>query len=825
MSLNARTKWVASTLLAIVFALSLAFASSAWAAPSEPTLDLAALGAKIDASPLDGLERHHVAGYFRTVVSGSTITTIPVEVLAITGAETADSALILFEANGPLIDRYGGIVSGMSGSPVFVDDGGTAKLVGALSYGDWFTIGGTGLATPIESMVKLEDKYTPQVELLAAPVKTGAGVIDRVIVAPNPAAYADEAADGALVARPLSLMFVGGVPAGSKVFAKFQKEMSAHGVNVVAQNGLAAPSVGDASFETPLVGGASVAALISRGDLWLGSVGTVTYGTTDTVLAYGHPAQWDGATSLYMTNAWVDGIWPSQMEPYKIARPTAPRGEITQDRGAGIMGKLGQLPAETPITAHVTNTDTGESTSTAVYMPSKLLDTTSYYSSVVAMAVYPAANRVLDVYDTAGSAFTTTTIVVSDGDETYTIVQPNVIDDSSYLLDAITYDPWLDVEELQAVLEDGVEELHIVSVDFEARVSQRRNNATIVGVDVPGGIKPGVNHAQVKLHVYGKAATQTVDVAFTLPAGVNTRGLLSATSSENYDDYYDYYYDMEDYYYGPSERSTIESIVDELNSRQPNNVINVEFQPYPTFMSGDDEDEVGVPSASPITTRPKSIETSVSTTWSVRGEAEAGTPVITMYRSPSVVGYNGSAMIYGYIGGPDEVGKMSVYGTRSGTPGEVFLGYATVQYSSYAPGPLFSFRASGLKANTKVRVHVDATNDGEWTSANASAWINVRAKVGLTASDKHFSAGKRITLTSVVLPGGTVGGTVTFQQWNSSQKRWRSIDSAKLATMGGATKGAISWKPSRGTHRIRAHYSGGPTNSAGNSGAFNVYVK
>jgi hypothetical protein len=255
-------------------------------------------------------------------------------------------------------------------------------------------------------------------------------------------------------------------------------------------------------------------------------------------------------------------------------------------------------------------------------------------------------------------------------------------------------------------------------------------------------------------------------------------------------------------------------------------VINLEFEPYPTFMSGDDEDEGGVPlSPTPIVTRPKSIETSVSTTWSVSGEAEAGTPVITIRRLQSVVGYNGSAMIAGFISGPDEVGKVSVYGTRSGTPGEVFLGYATVQYSSYGPGPMFWFRASGLNANTKLRVHIDASDDGEWTSANASTWINVRAKVGLTASDKHFTAGKRITLTSVVLPAGTAGGAVTFQQWNALQKRWRSIDSAKLVAMGGATKGAISWKPSRGTHRIRAHYSGGPTNSAGNSGAFNIYVK
>ena len=43
----------------------------------------------------------------------------------------------------------------MSGSPIFVDDGGD-KLVGALSYGNWFTLDGYGLATPIDAMSAIE---------------------------------------------------------------------------------------------------------------------------------------------------------------------------------------------------------------------------------------------------------------------------------------------------------------------------------------------------------------------------------------------------------------------------------------------------------------------------------------------------------------------------------------------------------------------------------------------------------------------------------------------------------------------------------------------
>ena len=47
----------------------------------------------------------------------------------------------------PVMKDIGGIAAGMSGSPLFIDVGGD-KMIGALSYGDIFTLNGLGLATP-----------------------------------------------------------------------------------------------------------------------------------------------------------------------------------------------------------------------------------------------------------------------------------------------------------------------------------------------------------------------------------------------------------------------------------------------------------------------------------------------------------------------------------------------------------------------------------------------------------------------------------------------------------------------------------------------------
>ena len=334
-------------LLTIVCMLaSLLFAQLALAQTPEPTMGLVDLEAKLTASPT-----HSVPGYFKTVMQGSTISTIPCTVLSITGDEDPADALILFKASGAAMDDIGGIASGMSGSPIYVqDDDATWKVVGAVSYGDQFTIGNTGLATPIESMIDIATTYAPRVESLSQPVLVDGRTIDRVVVAPNPQDFAGAEKTGALVAKPLLGMFIGGLPARSAPYKELQAELAAKGITLTSR---ATPGSGTSSLDTTLVPGAAIGAMVSRGDLWLGAIGTVSYTDDNDVLAFGHPFLWNGPTGMFMTNAFIDGIWPSAKAPYKLARPGALQGTITQDRWSGILGENNQFPTEATITATV----------------------------------------------------------------------------------------------------------------------------------------------------------------------------------------------------------------------------------------------------------------------------------------------------------------------------------------------------------------------------------------------------------------------------------------------------------------------------------------
>ena len=66
--------------------------------------------------------------------------------LGIVPRKTNPKNLILIRVEDKYVRENGGIASGMSGSPVYVD----GKLIGAIGYGWSFADNNLGLVTPIE---------------------------------------------------------------------------------------------------------------------------------------------------------------------------------------------------------------------------------------------------------------------------------------------------------------------------------------------------------------------------------------------------------------------------------------------------------------------------------------------------------------------------------------------------------------------------------------------------------------------------------------------------------------------------------------------------
>lgn len=778
-----RSVRLCTTVLLLTAAIVVAMTAAAFAAPAEPTLGLAALQAKLDASPTGSVQ-----GYFKTVLKGSRIETIPVEVLSVTDEIDPAKALILFQAKGEKIAAIGGIASGMSGSPIYIDDEGVDKVIGAVSYGEAMSLGGTGLATPIEAMLRIQTAYAPRVSSLSSPVLVSGRLVDSI--ATGPGSYKFAAASGTFVGTPLAEVFVGGIRPRSALYAKIATQLEKSGVKVAS---IASPlSAGGSSFTTELEPGAAVGSLVARGAMWVGGFGTVTYVDGDTVLAYGHPALLQGATSMYLTNVWVTGVWPSAYSPYKMGYPTAVRGTFTQDRSAGVMGVTGELPAETPVFSRATDADSGSEAADVTYLTSSLLDSGESQSYVYG-AASTAAAKLYDADHTPGSADTTTTVVVESAGETYTVVMTNVVDSSYDVVSALAWDADEAVYQLLSVLSEGIEHPHFVSVSLDARITTGRRAARIVDVNTLEPLHEGDNRVRVSLLAYGMSATQTVDATLTIPEGTALDGVLSAAPGlESSDD---------EFADEPQSRQSVSQIASSLNAMLPGNSLTVAFEPADDFES-DAETE-------PVTS-------SVVVPWVTSGEAETELGMLTAYTSS--ITYGDDAYLYGEVYGPADEVEISIYGTPVDSEDESLLATTTAFVDDEGELVYEAF-VSGLEGNTELRVHMDA-GDG-YTPADAFVFQKVRASVGLSSSMRTIWWRLPITFTARIEPGD-VSGSVKFQYYDARRKTWRTIATKSVRPGTYAAKASVRWIPPRGKTKVRAVYGGSFELASGKSSSVTV---
>ena len=776
-------------LAALSALIVLATASFAFAATGDPTLGLSALQSKLDASPSGT-----ITGYFKTVVKGSDIVTIPVEVLALTGDTSSDS-LILFEASGPLMQKFGGIVSGMSGSPVYVSDDGVDKVIGAVSYGDIFTLSGTGLATPIESMLRIRSDFAPRVEKLEEPVISSGRLIDRVIVSATPEKLGAAASSGAMVARSLASAFIGGLRPGSGPYKKLTALLDKRGVSVVPIG--TQMSAGASNFSTELVPGAAIGELATRGDMWIGGLGTVTYADGDDVLAFGHPMFGTGPTSLYMTNVWISGVWPSTYWPYKMGYPSIVQGAITQDRGAGIMGHLGTLPTEAPVTSEVTDRDDGRTSTSSVSFASSLFDDGSMWGEA-GIAASLAGYDLFDQGSIPGSADTTLTVIVNDGVSDHTVTIPNMYDDSYDIPYAMAGDVDYAVDSLTGVLSNGLQTPHIVSVDLEASLTSHRRSAEIARVDALAPLQWGDNRVRVSLLAYGIAPTQTIDTTVTIPEGTPLLGTLSASSV-----YSDWTGDEDGSFtitsdgeviYEPSTptRQSVADVVEELNETRPNNLLSVTFTPS----SGEDGEGAGAATDTTVT-----IETTAATPWVLDGSADSEVTEIDAYADP--ITYGDDAFISGEITGPSGAVEVKVYGWDDSEDAESLV--ATGEAEMIDGTLMFDIPVSGLTSNTELRVAVDGGLG--YTPAETWVEVTVRGRVSISASHTTIWRGAWVVYTAKVAPRSATG-TIRFQWYDAHAKKWRALITKRLVHTSGTAKASCMWRPLRGTWKVRAIYSG-----------------
>ncbi|MEO5739815.1 MAG: hypothetical protein ABIS29_04380, partial [Vicinamibacterales bacterium] len=328
-------------------------------------------------------------GYGLSVFKGTKIERFEVEVLSILVNFNPKHDVLLVRCSGANLEHTGSI-QGMSGSPVYLDDGtGKFRMIGAFAFGWPLMKDPVGGVQPIEYMLQLRVQPKPAqpgykedsgradaglgkmrwnvLDALPMPRASGALRSPRYPFAswnsarPNPqlGGGSDDVADTSRL-RPLAtpLMTAGVSP---KLLEQFRPIFEAAGVVPVQAGGLGGrPTSGGANGNDAgdeLAPGSSLVVPLITGDIDMSAVGTCTEVIGDQVFGFGHQFMSEGPVSLPMGAGRIDGVIANLQTSFKLGTITRARGTIFADQSVGVAGKIGEVAPTVPVSLRVVYAD------------------------------------------------------------------------------------------------------------------------------------------------------------------------------------------------------------------------------------------------------------------------------------------------------------------------------------------------------------------------------------------------------------------------------------------------------------------------------------
>ena len=403
-----------------------------------------------------------------------------VEIVGVTANGKGSASMIMARASGDLINKTGGVLQGMSGSPIYVD----GKLIGALAIGIKEMSPYTFFITPIESMIKIWDLPDKRAE-------------DRIAQITEKENSAEEK----------SLIFFSGFDSNSLNF--LQNELSPLGF----KDFFAAPSAGSNTIikhNASLVPGAAVGVAVVYGDFTVGATGTVTAVDNERILGFGHSFAHSGNVNYFMTDSAVLGpISGVNGNGMRVASVGNIIGRINQDREAGIAGIIGKFPTVVPITVRVKNNalNTDETYKASIAYNESLIP------KLGASIVYAALSRSADCLEnsTIKINFNIKTNVTENG----TISRQNMFyhDTDAGQVSIVEI-----LQALNLICSNVTAESDIYEIEVDAEINGGRQSASLVSA-VPDKkvVKPGDTvRLNVTIQPYRKPE-ETITIPYTVP--------------------------------------------------------------------------------------------------------------------------------------------------------------------------------------------------------------------------------------------------------------------------------------------------------------------
>lgn len=512
-----------------------------------------------DIMPLNEVEEGMEGTLYTVVNSSGELHSFPCRILGVMASGRGSMPYIIARSEGPFADTDGGLMQGMSGSPVYVD----GLLLGAASATLSNMDPHTFFITPIEEMLPIwdmpdkknktrvksidikkaaEERAKIEKELAekdkkkqhkdeTADEKAAEVTAEKTADATPENAGAVEEKDGSGAERQYAekdknaeaekkpeLPSAGREPEykgtfmvsgfGNESLAMLQKKLAPLGYKAESFGGF---SSGNATtlYGAELEPGQSVGAAVMYGDFAFAATGTVTAVDGNRVLGFGHPFLHRGNVNYFMTDATILGMVNGVSDGMKFANTDHIIGRISQDRGAGISGTIGVFPSVVPIRIHVKDDSLGRDVNFSATMAYDE-DFLPLLSQTVS---YAALGRVADTgaESTVKVHYTVRTNAVESG----TFERTNMF----YAQADAGQTAFGELAQTMAIIcSDKEKEANILDIKVDvSAVSERRTASLISAMPDRPEVRPGdtVNF-KVTLKPY-RADKVTVNVPYTVP--------------------------------------------------------------------------------------------------------------------------------------------------------------------------------------------------------------------------------------------------------------------------------------------------------------------
>jgi hypothetical protein len=289
-------------------------------------------------------------GIGRTVMKGTKVETFQAEVLGVLKNTSPGRDMILCRLSGLNLEKTG-VIAGMSGSPVYIDQ----KLVGAVAYA--WPYGKEPIAgiTPFSQMNGFVEAFERRDVLRAAkPTRVGlrqplvidGKEFDNVTVAQSFDDAQPTTPDGLWMTPLRTPLSATGFTRNS---LKLLHERCGSFGLVPMQGGAAPARVADEEKDAQLEPGSPLAISLIRGDFDLSGIGTVTHVEGNRVYGWGHPFMGLGPCEFPLMSGYIITVYPRQTVSFKLGAPLKSLGVINADVSTCIAGWLGRKADMLPV--------------------------------------------------------------------------------------------------------------------------------------------------------------------------------------------------------------------------------------------------------------------------------------------------------------------------------------------------------------------------------------------------------------------------------------------------------------------------------------------